>query len=43
MDTVSIAQFIIKEYKIPRIKKRRYYGGKKTKKQKRKRKGTRKK
>lgn len=40
MDTVSIAQFIIKEYKIPRIKKRRYYGGIKTKKQKRKRKGT---
>jgi len=43
MDNVSIAQFIIKEYKIPRIKKRRYYGGKKTKKQKTKRKGTRKK
>lgn len=36
MDTVSIAQFIIKEYKIPRIKKRRYYGGIKTKNKKEK-------
>jgi hypothetical protein len=29
MDTVSIAQFIIKEYKIPRLIRHMHYGGKK--------------